>query len=287
MNEVLKLTLEEVSRLEDVAASYDSFPEYKEGYILFALKIEKINFTLYKSGKLVVQGKDDIKTQSLLKSIKIAIFSDIEFDVSMTGSDEAGKGDVFGPLVVAAVYCDNHILKQFKMLGIGDSKKFSDEKITDLSFKIIKIAPYSIMLLEPSKYNELYDKMNNLNRMLSWAHHKVNENLKSQKDFKLTVIDDFGMKKKAQNWIRDQLNVELRLETKSEDKYPAVAAASILARARMVEWFRGTGLPKGASNTDLIKQKIIGILDKDGIEGLKDVSKYHFSTVKKIVNEYC
>ncbi|MCK5685625.1 ribonuclease HIII [bacterium] len=287
MNAVLKLTSEEITRLEDVAASYDSFPEYKEGYILFSLKIEKINFTLYKSGKLVIQGKDDAKTISLLTSIKTAIFADVDFDVSMTGSDEAGKGDVFGPLVIAAVYCDNNILKQFKMLGIGDSKKFSDEKISSLSLEIIKIAPYSIMLLEPSKYNELYDKMHNLNRMLSWAHHKVNENLKSQTDFKLTVIDDFGMKKKTQNWIRDNLEVELRLETKSEDKYPAVAAASILARARMVEWFKGKGLPKGASNVDLIKQKIIEILEKDGIVGIKDYAKYHFSTVKKIVNEYC
>ena len=54
------------------------------------------------------------------------------------GTDEAGKGDYFGPLVVAGVMVDESIAKSFEELGIRDSKKLSDSSVRDLATEIKK-----------------------------------------------------------------------------------------------------------------------------------------------------
>ena len=93
------------------------------------------------------------------------------------GTDESGKGDFFGPLVIAGVLVDEKNAELFKDLGIKDSKKLTDKKMLSLSVKIKQLAPHSIIMITNSKYNELYTKIGNLNRLLAWGHARAIENI--------------------------------------------------------------------------------------------------------------
>ena len=96
------------------------------------------------------------------------------------GTDEAGKGDYFGPLVVAGVAVTRDQLELLVTLGVDDSKAVSDAKINEIEKSIKAVCRHEVLFIGPEKYNALYSRMNNLNRLLTWAHGKVIENLLEQ-----------------------------------------------------------------------------------------------------------
>jgi hypothetical protein len=96
------------------------------------------------------------------------------------GVDESGKGDFFGPLVIAGCYTDRGIARTFMEAGITDSKKIgSDRRIHELADLIRKTqgAMHSVVTIGPERYNALYEKFGNLNRLLAWGHARIIENL--------------------------------------------------------------------------------------------------------------
>ena len=78
------------------------------------------------------------------------------------GIDESGKGDFFGPLVVAGVFVDGTLPRQLLDLGVKDSKQItSDQKALDLADAIkdlITLDRCNVIVISPEKYNELYVK---------------------------------------------------------------------------------------------------------------------------------
>src|SRR5579862_812435 len=78
------------------------------------------------------------------------------------GVDESGKGDFFGPLVIAACYVGPEHLAELE--GVKDSKKLTDPMSLRLSTIIMRTCPHSIIAIGPAKYNELYEKFRNLNK---------------------------------------------------------------------------------------------------------------------------
>ena len=125
--------------------------------------------SFYKSLKFVVQGKMTDKIASdfekfmgisaLVEEQKLFDTTDYENnDVNFSryiGTDESGKGDFFGPLVIAGVYVDEELSKKFVDLGIKDSKKLDDKMIVKMSAHIRNNAPHSVVVVMPEKYNEL------------------------------------------------------------------------------------------------------------------------------------
>ena len=93
------------------------------------------------------------------------------------GIDESGKGDYFGPLVIAAVFVDATTQAELALMNIRDSKKISDGRILEMAPDIRIIFPHSIIAIDPQRYNELYVKIRNLNRLLAWEHAKALETL--------------------------------------------------------------------------------------------------------------
>lgn len=208
-------------------------------------------------------------------------------DQSWIGLDESGKGDYFGPLVVAAVQVSPSQEALLVQWGVKDSKKLTDKRSIELSDRIRKVFPHSIVAIGPEKYNSLYSKIKNLNRLLAWAHARALENLLEKGDVERAVADQFG----DERLIREALlkrGKDIRLEQRhrAEDD-PAVAAASILARAdfltRLEKLSRETGhsLPKGAS--EKVKLTALEILRKNSEEGLKKVAKWHFRTTREVL----
>ena len=151
------------------------------------------------------------------------------------GSDESGKGDFFGPLVTAAFFTTPEISEQLLSMGVKDSKTLTDNSINNLAYKIISQFPsnYEVSILTPKTYNPLYSKVKNINTILSSEHSKVIRKLFDKVGRKEVIIDQFSVRTER---MKEQLGENINFITKAE-KYPAVAAASILARSNFNNWF--------------------------------------------------
>jgi ribonuclease HIII len=205
------------------------------------------------------------------------------------GTDEAGKGDYFGPLVVAAVYADEVALAGLPQAGVRDSKRVSSaSRLWELERAAKQICPvFEVVVISPARYNELIAEMRNLNRLLAWAHARAIENvLGKQPGCRLAVADQFG----DERFLRESLmkrgrEVELVQQVRAEED-PAVAAASVLARAAFVRALErlsqeaGIELPRGATH---VVQAGREVYNKGGDELLRRVAKVHFKTTKQVV----
>jgi ribonuclease HIII len=202
------------------------------------------------------------------------------------GTDESGKGDYFGPLVVAGVYADETLLPKLKTLGVKDSKKLSDRAVLEMDVPIRSVCPFSIVAIGPEKYNDLYEKIKNLNRLLAWGHARVIENILEKNPCPRVVTDQFGDEQLVRNaLLKKGREVTLEQRHRAEDD-PAVAAASVLARAEFLRRLQqlsskiGFPLPKGASQ--LVETTAQRIVKERGAGVLKEVAKMHFKTTSKI-----
>ena len=108
------------------------------------------------------------------------------------GVDESGKGDFFGPLVIAGVLTDEKNAKYLTELGMKDSKKLSDKKILYFAKEIKKNAPHSVIAISNARYNELYSNIKNLNKLLAWGHARAIENILEKNTCEYALSDTFG-----------------------------------------------------------------------------------------------
>ena len=245
--------------------------------------------TLYSSGKLVLQGKEDFTpTVTHINTSR----GETEFVQPHIGVDEVGKGDYFGPLVVVACYVNNEFADKLSQLGFDDSKKFSDNKIMQL-YENVKDYPYYYpSIVHAAQYNDLVNEDGNVSIVLAKQHSKCIENgLKDlqSKDIpcESVVIDQFSSSK---NRILNELgelgkSVDVIQFHKGESDI-AVAAASIIARGIFLEEFESMGekydfnFPKGASN---VIDSGLSFIQKHGKEELRNVAKVGFKTTQRIL----
>ena len=208
--------------------------------------------------------------------------------IERIGIDESGKGDYFGPLVIAAVFVDATTQRKLTLIGARDSKKLSDGRVLEMAHDIKIICPHSVIAIGPQKYNELYAKMRNLNRLLAWGHAKALENLLERGiRCERAISDQFGDERLILNALQEKgRTIVLEQRTKAESDL-AVAAASILARAEFLIRLKrlsceaGTTLPKGASPAVELAAKMI--IKKHGRERLESVAKLHFKTTQAVL----
>jgi len=209
--------------------------------------------------------------------------------VKWIGSDEAGKGDYFGPLVVAGVLVDNTTVKSLQELGVRDSKRLSENSIKELAIRINRQCLCSVVTIGPERYNELYNKIGNLNCLLAWGHSRTIENILNREKCDYALADQFGDKK----FITDALmekgkRIEVKQEIRAESDM-GVAAASILARAEFIRRLAMLSakyemdFPKGASPAVIRAGK--EFVNRYGRERLNEVAKLHFKTTKSVLAE--
>ena len=143
------------------------------------------------------------------------------------GIDESGKGDYFGPLVIAAVFVTPALEQDLALMRVRDSKKISDARILEMAPDIRLLCPHSLVAIGPQRYNELYAKIKNLNRLLAWGHARALENLLQKVDCDLAIADQFGDERLILNALQEKgKQIRLVQRTKAESDL-AVAAASI------------------------------------------------------------
>ena len=273
-------------------------------YTLFFAQKNKLSVAVYEKGpKVLVQGKgveEFVKFElepKILGEAKLGyeeVHSPEMFE-SHFGVDESGKGDFFGPLVIAGVYVDRGIARKFVDAGVQDSKRIgSDARIRGLSETIRKTAGGLVetVLIGPQRYNELYEKFGNLNKLLGWGHARVIENLLGKKpDCPRALSDQFADARVVeQSLLRHGRKIDIQQRTRAESDI-AVAAASILAREGFINWLErrgkelGVRLERGVSEN--VKEIAKKLVEMSGPQALREVAKVHFRTAHEIApNDY-
>lgn len=308
----VQLSPAEAKVLRNKLAERAGYEESKREYADFCFEGPRVNVAYYpKKGKLLVQGAgaDEFLEFVMLIDPSSGIsavtgkpatpaataqaYMTSALDESPHfGVDESGKGDYFGPLVIAGVYSDEKTAAQLVKLGCRDSKAISDDwKIAAIAAKVMALpgVAYEVVCIGPRRYNELYSEFGNLNRLLAWGHARVIAALHEKVPACARALSD----KFANEWVLrmalKKRNVPIRLDqrTKAESDV-AVAAASILARARFVKWMKeasaasGCELPLGCAPH--VTKAARAFVAAHGSARLQDVAKLHFKTTAKVLS---
>ncbi len=266
-----------------------------------AVSVPDCRINLYTSGKLLVQGKaaKDWITFTLEPEIlKEAVlgyedFHDPEAFQPHMGIDESGKGDFFGPLVIASAYVDEELVHKLREMGVRDSKRISSDKVAlNMARDIRKLLGErcAMVTIGPRAYNRMYAKIRNVNKMLAWGHARAIENLLEKvPTCPRALSDKFGPTHQIERALFDKgKKIKLDQRTKAESD-PAVAAASILARAGFVYALKKMGkeyhieIPKGASTK--VRREAEKLVADKGPGILLDTAKCHFQTTDKVLAE--
>jgi ribonuclease HIII len=274
----------------------------KEWTIFFAQK-NKLSVAVYEKGpKVLVQGRgveEFVQFElepKVLGEAKLGyeeVHSPEMFEPHF-GVDESGKGDFFGPLVISGVYVDRVIARKLFDSGVVDSKRISsDARIRALADMIRQTSQGLVetVLIGPAKYNELYEKFGNLNRLLGWGHARVIENLLARKPAcPRSLSDQFADARVIkESLMRHGRNIVLEQRPRAESDI-AVAAASIIAREGFINWLERKGkelgmrLERGVSPG--VKETAKKLVELNGPQALREVAKVHFRTAHEIAPEH-
>ncbi len=283
--------------LEAKGWRFDTVP-----YAHWRAQKEKVNVVAYCSGKLTAAGQGfDEFVQFILEPEVLhearfgyeAEWSEMEnprMFLPHAGIDESGKGDFFGPLVIACCYTDEASARTLLKAGVADSKTIGGDQAIARLAELIRsetAGRYAVVAIGPDAYNRLYGSFQNLNRLLGWGHAKVLENLLEKvPDCPRAISDQFGNPVHVRRALQERgRQVELEQHPKAEADI-AVAAASILARDEFVrrlsdlEKRYGVKLPKGASAA--VKTAARAFCERHGRDNLGAVAKLHFKTASEI-----
>jgi alkaline phosphatase len=293
-----KLTAEQQTVLFELlrGGAYRTFPLE---HTRIAVEADRCRVALYKSGKCLVQGKgaEDFVMFTLeplvLQSATLG-YEDVlnpEAVQPHMGVDESGKGDFFGPLVVAAAFVDPGLAETMREMDVKDSKAISsDAKALAIGSALRRLLGrrWTMVKIGPRKYNQLYAKMRNVNTLLAWAHARAIENLlEAVPDCPRAVSDQFGSKQQVERALMKKgrgITLEQRHRAESD---LAVAAASIIAREMFlralkdIETEHGVEIPKGASAA--VREAAVELVRKHGPAILLETGKTHFKTADAVL----
>lgn len=207
------------------------------------------------------------------------------------GTDEAGKGDYFGPLVAAGFVADWPVVAELEGIGLAESKGMHKSRVLGLSrllwgrFK----DRCTVVEISPARYNQLYTELRGsggkLNLLLGWAHARVIQEARERQPLQTVVVDQFAASWNITRYLSGTRDVKLMFRPRAESN-PAVAAASILAKARFLERLEklsgevGVALPAGSgANVVQVGKEVI---EKHGVTVLSRIAKLHFKTTERI-----
>ncbi len=295
-------------------------------YSLWSVEGDHFNATLYakeKHGrrKLCIQGSAAEDFVLFVLEPRVLGAASLGYETVLNpdlvaphaGSDESGKGDYFGPLVVCCAYVDEQIVEAIDnftyfnkndkrvKLEVKDCKQMSDAMVLEAGRQLRALlgpTGYAVVKLGPAAYNRLYSKIKNINRMLAWAHGTaIEELLEKRQSCQRVVVDQFAPTEatilRALKTRGKKAKVEQRHKAESDI---AVAAASVIARelflrdiARMTDEVFGPPaegrlkVPAGSSDPR-VRELAEEMVRKNGPTWLMNHCKAHFQTTDKVLS---
>jgi len=238
------------------------------------------------------KGFSIVTTDSEIKSLLLSLIT----NVGTLGSDEAGKGDVFGPLVVCSFLLGKKEETLLK-LGAKDSKRMKDEEILGIYEKINADfkGSFSMVRIMPERYNSFYQNLSeqgkNLTDLLAWAHSKAIANVVAKRDdITRVLVDKFTPSYSANSRIiaaagKNPVDFQVRAE-----QDPAVAIASVIARAGYLISLNQISetvlenkfrlVPGSGPESDKLLEEIVSHFGK---EILEKIAKTHFANCERIL----
>jgi ribonuclease HIII len=314
------------SKLEELGPSEVKSEQYCDYCFVYVSGNERLIVKQYTKGKLQLQGRAGpvyrrvldviIPTYKLnypnatidiadyLTSAVDSVESSYEVrakdtDNSVTlphiGTDESGKGDYFGPLVIAGVWVDEALQESLAQLGVRDSKKLSDRQCRELAAKIKDLCQgkYHVVEISPDRYNKLHEQFlaekKNLNHLLAWGHARAIESVLERQACNQAIADQFGDEKYIASKLMEKGKTLRLLQTPKAERFIAVAASSVLARDLFLSRLHqlsneaGLTLPKGASSAVIEAAK--KIVQTQGVDALRKFAKLHFRTTTTVLAE--
>lgn len=269
---------EEIERLKSYIEEY-RLPRIpvKSRHELLRVKDKDIGMILYKSGRLVYN--DGPEMRRIIDEI-LKIENEYTY---ILGTDEAGKGEWYGPLIVECVALKPKEIDELRKIGVRDSKKLEKRRLLDLGDRLVRSKFIrKPLILMPETYNRSYKKFRlegkTLNDLMAWAHARTIKDLIGKLKYgRLKIIIDKFDIKRTEFRLRDldKTGVEVIQKIGAESEIP-VATASILAKYifekqvdKLDEKF---GIDLRKSRPDEIPREI-----------LPRVAKLHFKNVRKVI----
>ncbi len=257
------------------ALSAKSKGEYEIFRILFAGE----TIVAYTSGKIVSSGpRAEAAVQSAILSL-----SPESSQVKMTiGSDEAGKGEWLGPMVIAAVALTPKQSRMLQSLGVMDSKEIQLERFSELAKEIeSNCSSKNVLLISPKTFNERFEELKGegktLNDLMAWGHSKVISEVYNSitSDTPIRVVVDEFARVKTESRLSRVIHldeIELIQRPRAEDEI-AVAAASILARESREIWIDRYSEKEGIDLRDLSIFEAFNREDKENFSKIQYLTK--------------
>lgn len=275
----IKLSEEKIKVLKDTFKDY--IKDNKNEYVDTFIQRDDLTITIYKSQKVVFQGNDAFFYASAYLENKAN---------RQAGSDEVGTGDVFGPIVVCSAIIEENDYDYLNEKRITDSKQLNDQYIKSIGKELMSKFKHSLLILDNGTYNKVHET-DNLNAIKAKMHNKAYLNLidKGYDIPKAAYVDQFCSEDDYYRYLVNEKDVyhNLIFETKAEEKYPAVAVASIISRYAFLEYMDKLEekykmrFQKGSSDLESIDKTIQLFISKYGKDKLKYVGKLHFKNFDK------
>ncbi len=263
---------------------------------------ETANLNVFHTGKVSVDGKDS-GLKRLLESWRTSNGKSkaratrgkdkssrkpVPSSTPRLGTDEAGKGEYLGPLVVAGVRILGESQdRELREAGVRDSKDLTPSQALNFSARVEEVVGSEnicVIALEPREYDRRRNAAGrNVNRLLGELNVEIVDKLKSEVE--VVVVDSFGVK--ARSYIASHMpdGIGLEVRPRAEDD-TAVAAASIVARARYLEEMdllsKEVGFELPRSSTHVV-DAAVRLVEEGGEERLEKVAKIHFSTTGEVL----
>jgi ribonuclease HIII len=278
----LALSKEELDKLKQrILQSNMKRVQPKSTYEALRVSDGAIQLIIYKSGKVVHNDSPD--SRKLLDDV---LSAEMAYDY-LIGTDEVGKGEWYGPLVVACVALRPKQIVDIRGLGVRDSKELERSRLMKLAQELSRISfTRDLLTLMPEKYNQLYKEFSfekkTLNDLLAWAHASVIRRVLAELGERRVkiLIDKFDVEKTELRLlttahVSDRTpNVEI-IQTASGDTEIPVSVASILAKnefeGRVAELERKFGVRLRGAKPDTVSREI-----------LPYVAKTHFKNVAAV-----
>ena len=286
MNTVKTMTHEQQERLRSALTAGGGIEDSElPAGTYFLARSEGSAVTAYRSGKVLFQGHDRDRQIRLAEGILAHVGSEnkgLKFPI--VGGDESGKGDLFGPLVVAAFGVRNESeRREVVRVGARDCKLMTDGEVRTVARRLGGVGVSGVRILMPDEYNAQYARVRNVNILLNEIYAGLLLELATACKAQTVILDKYGGRAMAL-WKTPQ-SFRFVVETHAE-RYPEVAAASVLARAAFLDGLERTArdsgitrLPKGAS---MEAQAFMRRLASDkGKNVLRSIAKVNFAPVKE------